>query len=330
MSILFNKKIIILTSILISIFFITGIFGIVHAENDDPLDQTNGEISDEFIERLQGGGTVTPEEEEGLKDAADLEKKATASQTEAIEGYDDDINITAKEKALQDQQRIQSARREARSDFTALNPIPGVIDEAAAKDPSKFFNGMFMFGISIAAFLAVLMIAVGGIQYMSTDAVSGKSEGKERITYAVMGLLLVLFSWILLRQINPEILNFDFLNTSSSSVSNTKTIIGESGSGGRASGTFTEYSDEDIYVGTDERGFYRVVGEDKDGNEVRFYPDLQVESNNGSESGIQSSVNLPVTADDKIRELEGFIESGSLSDEEIKAAQDVIDALKNQ
>ena len=65
---------------------------------------------------------------------------------------------------------------------------------------------MFMFGISIAAFLAVLMIAIGGIQYMSTDAVSGKTEGKERIQYAVMGLLLVFFSWILLKQINPEIL----------------------------------------------------------------------------------------------------------------------------
>lgn len=78
---------------------------------------------------------------------------------------------------------------------------------------------MFMFGISIAAFLAVLMIAIGGIQYMSTDAVSGKTEGKERIQYAVMGLLLVLFSWILLKQINPEILNFNFLDNSAKIIS---------------------------------------------------------------------------------------------------------------
>jgi len=198
MSILFNKKIIILTSILISIFFITGIFGIVHAENDDPTDFSSSDDSalDDAADSLTGKDVPTP------------------TQIDAIESYDDDINITASEKALQDQQRIQSTRREARSDFTALNPIPGVTDASAARDPSKFFNGMFMYGISIAAFLAVIMIAIGGMQYMSTDAVSGKAEGKERIQYAVMGLLLVLFSWILLRQINPEILNFGFLDSS--------------------------------------------------------------------------------------------------------------------
>lgn len=97
-------------------------------------------------------------------------------------------------------------------EFVPLVGIPGVIDAEAAKDPSKFFNGMFTFGISIAGFLAVLMIAVGGIQYMSTDAISGKTEGKERITYAIMGLLLVLFSWVLLNQINPNILNLDIFN----------------------------------------------------------------------------------------------------------------------
>ena len=54
-----------------------------------------------------------------------------------------------------------------------------------------------------------MMIAFGGIQYMSTDAIHGKSEGRERITYALMGLLLVLFSWILLNTINPDILSFN-------------------------------------------------------------------------------------------------------------------------
>ena len=77
------------------------------------------------------------------------------------------------------------------------------------KDPSIFFNGLFKFGIIIAGFLAVVMIAFGGIQYMSTDAIHGKSEGRERITYALMGLLLVLFSWILLNTINPDILSFN-------------------------------------------------------------------------------------------------------------------------
>ncbi len=96
----------------------------------------------------------------------------------------------------------------ADGDFVPLEEIPGVIDTETAKDPSIFFNGLFKFGIIIAGFLAVVMIAFGGIQYMSTDAIHGKSEGRERITYALMGLLLILFSWILLNTVNPDILDF--------------------------------------------------------------------------------------------------------------------------
>ena len=155
------------------------------------------------------------------------EEDADANQDDFISGPGGDFY----DSSLDEHKRIQNARREARSDFTALSPIPGVTDEAAAKDPSKFFNGMFMFGISIAAFLAVLMIAIGGIQYMSTDAVSGKTEGRERITYAIMGLLLVLFSWILLRQINPEILNFNFLDNTPTTTTTNSSNTGTSGGG---------------------------------------------------------------------------------------------------
>ena len=69
-----------------------------------------------------------------------------------------------------------------------------------------FFNKLFQFGVYIAGFLATIMIAIGGITYMSTDAVGDKKKGKEIITSALMGLLLILFSWILLNQINPDIL----------------------------------------------------------------------------------------------------------------------------
>ena len=100
-----------------------------------------------------------------------------------------------------------------KGDFIPLAPdfFAELTKEAGGKDvttdTSAFFNSVFTFGIYIATFLATIMIAIGGIQYMSTDAVTGKSEGRERITYAVMGLLLILFSWILLKQINPDLLN---------------------------------------------------------------------------------------------------------------------------
>jgi len=202
MSILFNKKIFI--SILTLILSIT-ILGTLTVEAEEPCAGQRDTVTGEC-------DTLSEEGEANLDREVDIQRAPTQQEERNLQGaanslggQDDDFTI---------EERIQNERREARSDFTALNPIPGVTDASAARDPSKFFNGMFMYGISIAAFLAVIMIAIGGMQYMSTDAVSGKAEGKERIQYAVMGLLLVLFSWILLRQINPEILNFGFLDSS--------------------------------------------------------------------------------------------------------------------
>src|SRR5690606_22709225 len=59
-----------------------------------------------------------------------------------------------------------------------------------------------------AGILAVIMITLGGIQYMTTDAISGKTEGKAVITRALLGLMLALASWLILYTINPNILNF--------------------------------------------------------------------------------------------------------------------------
>lgn len=94
--------------------------------------------------------------------------------------------------------------------FVALEPsIPGVTEAGQGGNLSSYINSMFTVAIGAAAFLAVIMIAVGGFQYMSTDAISGKSEGREKITGAILGLLLILGSVILLQVINPNILNIN-------------------------------------------------------------------------------------------------------------------------
>jgi len=316
MSILFNKKIILKNLILIIV--VAACFFVV-METASALGTGTG-----------GTGPGTQTSGSNLKE---VDESGRTSNTPVIlktgSGADEAKQYTAEQdrKELERQEQIQNSRREARSDFTPLNPIKGVTDAEAAESPSKFFNGMFMFGISIAAFLAVLMIAIGGIQYMSTDAVSGKSEGRERITYAVMGLLLVLFSWILLRQINPEILDFNFLDTPTSSYSNTGAFdSGGDQDGNRTSNNFTEYDEKDIYTYFDEqRGYsYKVVGEDKDGNEIRFYPDLQNDPNPEytiQQPDFQSQQNdrLKNRAQQSIRRngLEGFTESSETSIEGI-------------
>ena len=72
-----------------------------------------------------------------------------------------------------------------------------------------YLNTLYTAGIAIATGLAVLMIVFGGIQYVSSDAINGKSEGKAKIQDAILGLLLAFMSYILLNTLNPDLLNND-------------------------------------------------------------------------------------------------------------------------
>jgi hypothetical protein len=102
--------------------------------------------------------------------------------------------------------------------YIPLAPLPGAAP-AGGTGFNTYVRGMFALLIGIAAVLAVLMIVIGGIQYMSTDAISGKSEGKEKITQALYGLFLAMACWLILYTIDPKILNFDVLNKNSFPVS---------------------------------------------------------------------------------------------------------------
>ena len=53
---------------------------------------------------------------------------------------------------------------------------------------------------------------IGGLQYMSTDKISGKEDGKDKITQALLGVILILLSVVILEIINPDILQFDLFS----------------------------------------------------------------------------------------------------------------------
>ena len=99
--------------------------------------------------------------------------------------------------------RIES--RATQGKYYPLVNIPGTSNQAQG-DIGSLANALFRIGIILAALLAVIMVAIGGVQYMTTDAVSGKSEGKDRIFNAVLGLILALLIWVILNEINPRII----------------------------------------------------------------------------------------------------------------------------
>lgn len=72
-----------------------------------------------------------------------------------------------------------------------------------------FFNKLFAFSLSIGAILAVVMIVWGGYLYMFKDSFAAKLNAKEKITNAVIGLLLLLGIYLILYQINPDILKLN-------------------------------------------------------------------------------------------------------------------------
>lgn len=105
--------------------------------------------------------------------------------------------------------------------YQPLAPLPGITGSYDTSSLSGYLQTVFQIGIGVAAGLAVIMIVLGGIQYMSTDAIGGKEEGKDKITSALWGLLLALISFVILNTINPALvstsLNIDQASTNGTS-----------------------------------------------------------------------------------------------------------------
>lgn len=125
--------------------------------------------------------------------------------------------------------------------YTPLAPLPGTTNEEGTTDIQTYILGIFKLAIGIAGVLSVLMIIIGGVEYITTDAIQGKSDGKARIQNALWGLVLVLVSWILLYTINPKLtvfnLNVETTTDTNQDDSQTSESDGYSDSGNTTGGT---------------------------------------------------------------------------------------------
>ncbi len=105
-----------------------------------------------------------------------------------------------------------SAPDSASLGYIPLVKIPGLLEEGKTNF-EDFLPMLFTFTLGLAGVLAVIAISIGGFQYATTDAISGKTEGKTRIKNALTGLALVLSAWIILNTINPELLDLSLVIT---------------------------------------------------------------------------------------------------------------------
>lgn len=111
-------------------------------------------------------------------------------------------------------------------DYTVLAPLPGTTDAGGkTTNIQTYIPGAFKFGIGIAALLAFVMITAGGIQYMTSDALSGKQEGRQKIENAIYGLLLAIGAYTILFTINPKMLEFELDIRQPENVNGPSTVV---------------------------------------------------------------------------------------------------------
>ena len=101
--------------------------------------------------------------------------------------------------------------------YTFLAPIGDSLT-IDTNDIGAYFNLIFKLAIGLCAALAVIMIIIGGVQYMGDESVFGKTEAKDRIIKAILGLLIAVGSWALLNTINPALTGVGGINVANVSV----------------------------------------------------------------------------------------------------------------
>ena len=90
--------------------------------------------------------------------------------------------------------------------YTPLVRIPG-LPATGEVNLSMYLVGIYNFLLSIVGIVAVMMLIVGGMRYITAAGNSAAiGDAKDIIQNAIVGLLLALLSWVFIATINPDVL----------------------------------------------------------------------------------------------------------------------------
>lgn len=102
---------------------------------------------------------------------------------------------------------VVSASVSAAGKYIPLEYLPGAGQPNQPVDLQTYSSALLRIGVILAAILAVIMITIGGIRYITAgSSLNSTEEARNMIKQALIGLLVVLFSYLLLYTINPDIL----------------------------------------------------------------------------------------------------------------------------
>tara|TARA_Y100000310_G_scaffold279462_1_gene298579 strand:+ start:394 stop:933 length:540 start_codon:yes stop_codon:yes gene_type:complete len=92
--------------------------------------------------------------------------------------------------------------------------FPGGLNLKTDQSLTTLAAWFYTFLVSISGLAAFVMIVWGGIQWMTSSGDTGKiSDAKDRIQKALLGLLIVLSSFLILQVINPDLTNLSIPGT---------------------------------------------------------------------------------------------------------------------
>lgn len=114
--------------------------------------------------------------------------------------------------------------------YVPLEPLTP--NAATYPDLASYLSTAYSVLLTLGALIAVITFTIGGVVYMTSDAVGKKSAAVERMKAAVWGLLLLAASYLILQTINPNLLNFNL--STLGQVNNTNTANPGENPGGTA------------------------------------------------------------------------------------------------
>jgi hypothetical protein len=97
----------------------------------------------------------------------------------------------------------------ANTGFIPISPIPDanggqITDSSTLAD---YVNAAFKLALAAGAVVAVINISIGGFEYILSEAVSSKGDGKKRIQQSLYGLAILLLVYLILFVINPDLVS---------------------------------------------------------------------------------------------------------------------------
>ena len=93
--------------------------------------------------------------------------------------------------------------------YTPMVTINGVTEAGVGIDITSYLVNMMKFIIAASGALAIIMLVIAGTKYIASGiAPSAKNDAKDQIWNALIGLGLVLTSYLILNTINPNLVNF--------------------------------------------------------------------------------------------------------------------------